>query len=67
MDSEARNKMRGFINSIATKTTADIQPDIEVFTDWVYDLAYRKGWNHGYWRIDPDYTYQILNLRRKRK
>jgi len=67
MDSETRTKMRGFINSIISKPFSEIESDTETFTDWVYDLAYRKGWNHGYWKIDPDYSYQTFNLRRRKR
>ena len=65
MDSETKNRMIKFIESIK-QTNQSITAEIELFTDWVYDTAYRKGWDHGYWRIDPDYSYQISNLKRKK-
>lgn len=53
-------------NAAADEMHLLLTSELEKFTDWVYDLAYRKGWNHGYWKQDTDMSFQTCQMRRKR-
>ena len=64
MDSETRRKMNEILKSIADEKESFEQITTE-FTDWVYDLAYRKGWHDGYWRQDVDLSHQTGSLKRR--
>ncbi len=66
MDSETRSAMKKHLNSLSVcdeQRRADL---VELFTDWVYDQAYRKGWHHGYWRQDADISFQVSGMIRRR-
>lgn len=65
MDSETRSKLKQF-KTDRSPDSSDFESQMELFTDWVYDQAYRKGWFHGYWLQDADYAYQRAGLRRKK-
>jgi len=59
MDAETRRKMKRFVEQIEKQNKVDPLTELEIYTDWVYDLAYRKGWNHGFWRQEADISHQI--------
>ena len=67
MDSETRSRLKQLQTEIAQLSSGDIDSKLEIFTDWVYDLAYRKGWYDGLWRQEADYSYQTHNMYRKKK
>lgn len=67
MDSEIRTKMNQQIKEIDTLAPHARAHHFEQFVDWVYDLAYRKGWDHGYWRQDVDMSHQVSGLVRRAK
>ena len=65
MDSETRRKMNEILKTVADEKQV-FKQITEDFTDWVYDLAYRKGWQDGYWRQDVDLSYQTAFLKRRK-
>ena len=67
MDSQTRSKLKQVITELGVSSDDNAEHKLESFTDWVYDLAYRKGWQHGLWKRDPDFSYQTSGLARKQK
>ena len=67
MDSQTRSRLKQLITSMDVSSDDNTAHDLEEFTDWVYDIAYRKGWQHGLWKRDPDFSYQTSGLARKIK
>ena len=65
MDSETRSKMKQHLTHLATCDDNSREYIVEIFTDWVYDQAYRKGWHNGYWRQDVDMNFQVSGLIRR--
>ncbi len=67
MDSETRSKLKQLQTELSSISSVDMGFKLEMFTDWVYDLAYRKGWYDGLWRQDADYSHQTHNMSRKKR
>lgn len=67
MDAQTRSKLKQVITLISVAHENKIADQLENFTDWVYDLAYRKGWQHGLWKKEPDYNYQTNALLRRKR
>jgi hypothetical protein len=44
-----------------------IVSELELVIDAIFDRAYRKGWDHGYWKQDADLSYQTYSLKRRKK
>ena len=65
MDSETRSKMKEHLMNLASNDANSTEYLVEMFTDWVYDQAYRKGWHNGYWRQDVDMSFQVSGLIRR--
>jgi len=65
MDSQTRNKLKQMFSVLNVSSDDNAKHELENFTDWVYDLAYRKGWQHGLWKKEPDLSYQTSGLARK--
>jgi len=67
MDSETRSDFRKMRSGILKNLSEQIVFELELAIDAIFDRAYRKGWDHGYWKQDADLSYQTYSLKRRKK
>ncbi|MEW6534634.1 MAG: hypothetical protein AB1454_03305 [Candidatus Auribacterota bacterium] len=67
MDSETRSELRRMRIGVLRNLPEQIVSELELVIDAIFDRAYRKGWDHGYWKQDADLSYQTYSLKRRKK